>query len=136
MSASKQIDKLIRETVDWRGETMANLRKIILSADAGIVEEFKWMGTPTFSKNSVICIMNPHKGKVKITFSDGASLADPDKLFNAGLEGNKWRAIDVFEGDKVSARALKALIKEAAEYDAHKAKNSAKKAKSKPKKAK
>lgn len=122
MNASKEIDKLIRETKDWRGEILAKIRKIILSADPGIVEEWKWMGTPTYSKKSVICIMNPHKGKVKVTFSDGAALKDPEKVFNAGLGGKKWRAIDVFEGDKINERALKTLIKEAAAYDAAKAK--------------
>jgi hypothetical protein len=136
MNASKQVDKLIRDTGDWRGEVIARIRKVILSADAGIVEEWKWMGTPTFSKNSVICIMNPHKGKVKVTFADGAALRDPDKLFNAGLGGKKWRAIDLFEGDKVNERALKALVKEAAAFDALKAKAAASKRKAKPRKSK
>jgi hypothetical protein len=115
---------------------LARIRKLILSADAGIVEEWKWMGTPTFSKNSVLCIVNPHKGKVKVTFSHGAALRDPDKLFNAGLGGKQWRAIDFFERDKINERALKALVKEAAAYDALKAKSSASKAKSKPRKSK
>jgi hypothetical protein len=136
MNASQQVDKLIRDTADWRGEVIARLRKLILGADATIVEEWKWMGTPTYSKNSVICIMNPHKGKVKLTFSDGAALADPGKLFNAMLEGNKWRAIDFFEGDKIDARALKALLKEAIAHDSLKTKSSARKAKSKPRKLK
>jgi len=120
-SASEQVDKLIRNTADWRGKVLAKLRKLILSTDAGIVEEWKWMGTPTFSVCSVICVMNPHKGKVKLVFSEGAALKDPDKLFNAMLEGNKWRAIDFFEGDKIDDRALKALVKEAVAYDASKA---------------
>jgi hypothetical protein len=136
MTASKKVDTLIRDTTDWRGEVLAKIRKVILSADAGIVEEWKWMGTPTFSKKSVICIMNPHKGKVKVTFSEGAALQDPDKLFNAGLTGNKWRAIDVFESDRINERALKALIKEAVAYDALKAKSSASKGKAKPRKSK
>lgn len=136
MSASEQVDKLIRDTADWRGQVLARLRKLILGTDAAIVEEWKWMGTPTYSKNSVICIMNPHKGKVKLTFSDGAALKDLGKLFNAMLEGNKWRAIDFFEGDKVNERALKALVKEAVAYDALKPKSSASKAKSKPRKSK
>ncbi|MGA8097868.1 MAG: DUF1801 domain-containing protein [Candidatus Cybelea sp.] len=136
MNASQQVDKLIRDTADWRGEVIARLRKLILGTDATIVEEWKWMGTPTYSKNSVICIMNPHKGKVKLTFSDGAALADTAKLFNAMLEGNKWRAIDFFEGDRINERALKALVKEALAYDASKAKRSASKAKSKARKSK
>ena len=135
-NASEKVDNLIRETTDWRGAVLAKVRKAILSADAGIVEEWKWMGTPTFSKNSVICIMNPHKGKVKVTFSHGAALRDPDKLFNAGLGGSQWRAIDLFEGDKISERALKALVKEAVTYDASKAKNPTSKAKAKPRKSK
>ena len=135
MNASKQVDKLIRDTDDWRGEVLARLRKIILATDAGISEEWKWMGTPTYSKNSVICIMNPHKGKVKMVFSDGAALRDPDKLFNAMLEGNKWRAIDFREGDKINERALKALLKEALTYDAVKTKSSTSKRKSKPRKS-
>jgi hypothetical protein len=136
VNASKQVDMLIRDTADFRGEVIARLRKLVLSADAGIVEEWKWMGTPTYSKNSVICIMNPHKGKVKMTFSHGAALADPDKLFNAGLGGKQWRAIDLFEGDKINERALKALVKEAVAYDARKAKSAATKGKSKPRKSK
>ena len=94
------------------------------------------MGTPTYSKNSVICIMNPHKGKVKMVFSDGAAIRDPDKVFNAMLEGNKWRAVDFFEGDRINERALKALLKAALAHDALKAKSSASKAKSKPRKPK
>jgi hypothetical protein len=137
MNASEQIDKLIRDTADWRGKVLARIRKVILGANAGIVEEWKWMGTPTFSKNSVICIMNPHKGKVKLVFSDGAALQDPHKLFNSMLEGNKWRAIDFFEADRINERALKALVKEAVAYDAAKAKKkAASKRKSKPRKSK
>jgi len=136
VSAAKQVDKLIREIGDWRGEMIAKLRKVILGADPDIVEEWKWMGTPTYSKNSVLCIMNPHKGKVKITFAHGAALRDPEKLFNNGFGGKQWRAIDVFEGDKISERALKALVKEAAAYDAAKAKSSANKKKSKPRSSK
>ena len=136
VNASKQVDKLIRDTADWRGEVIARIRKVILSADAGIVEEWKWMGTPTYYKNSVICIMNPHKGKVKMTFAGGAALQDPGKLFNAGLGGKKWRAIDLFEGDKIDERALKALVKEAVAYDALNAKIFAGKGKPKPRHSK
>ena len=85
------------------------------------------MGTPTYYKNGLICVMNPHKGKVKITFEYGAAFADPNKLFNAGLEGNRRRAIDYFEDDKVNERAVKALIKEALAYDATKVKKAASK---------
>lgn len=134
MKPSEQVDKLIRDTADWRGDVLARFRKLILSADAAIVEEWKWMGTPTYYKNGLLCVMNPHKGKVKLTFDHGAAFKDPDKLFNAGLGGNQRRAIDVFEGDKIDERALKALIKEALAYDALKAKSSAGKAKSTPRK--
>jgi len=117
MNASKRIDKLIADLNDWRGDVLARLRKFILDTDTGIIEEWKWMGTPTWSKNSVICIANPHKGKVKLTFSNGAALKDPEKLFNSMLEGNVWRAIDIFEGDKINERALKNLLKEALALD-------------------
>jgi hypothetical protein len=126
VNASKQIDKLIRDTADWRGDVLARVRKLILGVDAGIVEEWKWMGTPTYSKNGLICCMNPHKGKVKVTFQYGAALQDPNKLFNASLEGNQRRAIDVSEGDKINERVLKALLKEALAYDALKAKKKSK----------
>jgi len=135
MNASKQVDKMIRDTGDWRGDVLARLRKLILGSAAGITEEWKWMGTPTYYKNGVICVMNPHKGKVKVTFDHGAALKDPDKLFNAGLEGNQRRAIDIFEDDKLNERALKALVKEAVAYDDLRAKKSASKAKPKPRKS-
>ena len=83
MNASEQIDKLIARTADWRGETLANIRKIILAADNEIVEEWKWMGSPVWSRDGIIAVGNPHKGKVKLTFMYGAKLADPDRLFNA-----------------------------------------------------
>src|SRR6201991_3953017 len=117
MNASVQIDKLIARTADWRGETLASLRKIILDADKEIIEEWKWMGSPVWSRDGIILVGNPHKDKVKLTFMYGAKLADPDKLFNAGFNGNERRAIDLFEGDKVDARALKDLIRAAIEYN-------------------
>ena len=83
MNASEKIDKMIRNTTDWRGEVLDRIRKLIRSANAAIVEEWKWMGTPVFSKNRLICCMNPHKDKVKLTFSHGAAFADPNRLFNA-----------------------------------------------------
>ena len=126
MNPSQQVDKLIRDTADWRGDVLAKLRKLLLASDTGIVEDWKWMGTPTYYNHGLICVMNPHKGKVKLTFDHGASFKDPKKLFNAGLEGNQRRAIDFFEGDKINENALKALIKEALDYDAHKAKSKAK----------
>jgi hypothetical protein len=117
VNASEQIDQLIARTADWRGETLATVRKIILATDKEIVEEWKWMGSPVWSRDGIIAVGNPHKGKVKLTFMYGAKLADPDKLFNAGLEGNERRAIDFFEGDEVNGRALKNLIRAAIDYN-------------------
>lgn len=110
MKASELIDKKIADLPDWRGKMLADLRKIIHDTDHEIVEEWKWMGTPVWSHNGLILVANAHKDKVKLTFSQGASLPDPDKLFNAGLEGNKWRAIDFHEGDRINERALKNII--------------------------
>ena len=110
---SQQIDKLIDGIPDWRGKTLAQLRRVVHAADPEIVEEWKWMGTPTFYHDGLVLLFNPHKDKVKLTFYEGASLPDPDKLFNAGLGGSKWRAIDFLEGDKVNERALKTLVRAA-----------------------
>ena len=126
MSRSEQIDQLIAGIADWRGKTLASVRKTILAADREIIEEWKWMGSPVWSRDGIIAVGNAHKGKVKLTFMYGAKLADPQKLFNAGFEGNERRAIDFFEGDKVNATALKNLICAAIEYN--QAKRSKKKA--------
>jgi hypothetical protein len=117
MDASEQIDKLIAGIADWRGKTLASVRKTILAADKEIIEEWKWMGSPVWSRDGIVAVGNAHKGKVKLTFMYGAKLADPDKLFNAGFEGNERRAIDFFEGDKVNISALKNLIRTAIEYN-------------------
>lgn len=117
MNPSERIDQLIAEITDWRGKTFARLRKCILETDREIVEEWKWMGSPVWSRDGIIAVGNAHKDKVKLTFSHGASLPDPDKLFNAGLGGKVWRAIDFFEGDKVNERALKNLVRAAVEYN-------------------
>jgi hypothetical protein len=117
MNASEQIDQLIAGIADWRGKTLASVRKTILAADREIVEEWKWMGSPVWSRDGIIAVGNAHKGKVKLTFMYGAKLADPQKLFNAGFEGNERRAIDFFEGDKINAPALKNLIRAAIEYN-------------------
>jgi hypothetical protein len=116
-SASALIDEKIKELADWRGKTLAKVREIIHQADPEIVEEWKWMGSPVWSHDGIIAVGNAHKGKVKLTFSHGASLPDPDKLFNADLEGNAWRAIDFFEGDKINERALKNLVRAAVDYN-------------------
>ena len=117
MNPSERIDQLIASLTDWRGKTLAGIRKTILAADREIIEEGKWMGSPVWSRDGIIVVGNAHKDKVKLTFFHGASLPDPDKLFNAGLGGNQWRAIDLFEGDKVNDRALKNLIRAAVEYN-------------------
>ncbi|MEO8927535.1 MAG: DUF1801 domain-containing protein [Caulobacteraceae bacterium] len=117
MNASENIDRLIAGLADWRGETLAGVRKTILEANKEIIEEWKWMGSPVWSRHGIIAVGNAHKGKVKLTFAHGASLPDPDKLFNAGLEGKVWRAIDFFEGDVINERALKNLIRAAVEHN-------------------
>ncbi len=134
MTPSEKIDQLIASITDWRGETFAAVRKTILAADKEIVEEWKWMGSPVWSRDGIIAVANAHKGKVKLTFDYGARLPDPDKLFNAGLEGNQRRAIDFFEGDKVNSRALKALVRAAIEFNQTKRKKAPKAAKSAKKK--
>jgi len=118
MTASQRIDKLIAGITDWRGKTFAAVRKAILEADPRITEDWKWMGSPVWYRDgAMIAVANAHKGKVKLTFAYGAKVADPDKLFNAGLDGNLRRAIDWLEGDKVDARKLKALIRAAIAYN-------------------
>jgi len=125
MTPSERIDQLIANLTDWRGETLAVVRKTILAADRDIIEEWKWMGSPVWSRAGIIAVGNAHKDKVKLTFAQGAHLADPDKVFNAGLDGSTWRAIDLFEGDKVNERALKHLIRAAIAYNQTKLKKKA-----------
>ena len=125
MNPSERIDQLIAKLTDWRGKTLAGIRKSILAADRQIIEEWKWMGSPVWSRDGMIAVGNAHKDKVKLTFSHGASLPDPDKLFNAGLGGNMWRAIDLFKGDKVNERALKNLVRAGIEYNQIKLKRKA-----------
>jgi hypothetical protein len=117
MNPTELIDKQIADLADWRGKMLANLRKVIHDADPEIIEEWKWMGSPCWSQDGLICVANAHKDKVKLTFSQGASLPDPDKLFNAGLGGNRWRAIDLHEGDRVNERALKNMIRAAVAHN-------------------
>lgn len=117
MTPSDQIDQLIAGLADWRGKALAGIRRCILEADRAIVEEWKWMGSPVWSRDGIIAVGNAHKDKIKLTFSHGASLSDPDRLFNAGLTGKVWRAIDVFEGDTIDERALQELVRAAADYN-------------------
>jgi hypothetical protein len=125
MNPSERIDQLIAGLTDWRGKTLASIRKSILAADREIIEEWKWMGSPVWSRDGIIAVGNAHKDKVKLTFSNGARLPDPDKLFNAGLGGNAWRAIDLFEGDKINHGALKTLVRAAIAYNQIKLKKKA-----------
>ena len=111
-SASELIDKRIAELGDWRGETLGRMRKLILQADPGVLEEWKWDG-PVWSHDGLICTGETYKDKVKLTFAKGARLKDPKKLFNSSLEGNTRRALDLFEGEKIDAAAFKALIRAA-----------------------
>jgi hypothetical protein len=125
MNPSERIDQLIAGLADWRGKTLAGIRKSILEADREIIEEWKWMGSPVWSRDGIIAVGNAHKEKVKLTFAHGAKLADPDKLFNAGLDGNAYRAIDLFEGDKINERALKNLVRAAIQHNQTKSKKKA-----------
>jgi hypothetical protein len=112
-SASAFIDERIKELGDWRGKTLAKVRKIIHEADPEIVEEWKWRGTPTFSHGGIVCTGETYKSVVKLTFARGAALRDPAGLFNSSLEGTVRRAIDIRDGDKVDDAALMALIRAA-----------------------
>ena len=125
MNPSERIDQPVAGLTGCRGKTLASVRKSILEADREIIEEWKWMGSPVWSRDGMIAVGNAHKDKVKLTFSQGASLPDPDKLFNAGLGGNAWRAIDLFEGDKINERALKNLVRAAVDYNQIKLKRKA-----------
>ena len=126
MDVSEQIDELIAKLSDWRGTTLANIRKIIKDADPEIVEEWKWMGSPAWYDDGLICLANAYKDKVKLTFLNGASLADPDGLFNNGLEGKQWRTIDFHEGHKINETSFKALIQAAVDYNHAKVKTAKK----------
>ncbi|MBB5315552.1 DUF1801 domain-containing protein [Tunturibacter empetritectus] len=112
-STSAFIDAKINELGDWRGKTFAKVRAIIHKADPEIVEEWKWMGTPVFSHEGIVCTGETYKSVVKLTFAKGAALPDPSGLFNSSLEGNVRRAIDIHEGDKINEAALKDLIRAA-----------------------
>ena len=112
-AASKMIDGRIRELGDWRGKTLAEVRRLIKETDPQIVEEWKWKGTPVWSRGGIICTGETYKNQVKLTFAKGASLKDPSGLFNSSLEGNVRRAIDIHETDKIDEAALKNLIRAA-----------------------
>jgi hypothetical protein len=117
-SPSRLIDARIKELGDWRSETLARVRALIKQADPEVVEEWKWRGVPVWSHAGIICTGETYKSVVKMTFAKGASLEDPSRLFNASLEGNMRRAIDIHEGDRIDEKALKALIRAAAALNA------------------
>jgi hypothetical protein len=112
-SASKRISERIAGLRDWRGKTLARMRKLIKQADPDVVEEWKWMGTPVWSHDGIICTGESYQKVVKLTFAKGASLKDPARLFNSSLDGNVRRAIDIHEGETVDASAFKALVRQA-----------------------
>jgi len=117
-SAPERIDERIAELGDWRGKTLARVRKLIHEADPEVVETWKWMGTPVWEHDGVLCTGETYKKVVKLTFLKGASLKDPKKLFNSSLEGNARRAIDIAEAEEIDATAFKALIREAVALNA------------------
>jgi hypothetical protein len=128
-SASELISKRIAELGDWRGETLSRMRKLIKEADPDAVEEWKWMGTPVWSHDGIICTGESYKSVVKLTFLKGASLEDPARLFNSGLEGNARRACDIREGEEIDESAFKALVRQAVALNSSSKSKPSKKAK-------
>jgi hypothetical protein len=129
-SASELISKRIAELGDWRGETLGRMRKLIKEADPDVVEEWKWRGVPIWSHDGMICTGESYKNVVKLTFSKGASLKDPTRLFNAGLDSRVRRAIDIREGEEVDESAFKALVRQAVALNTSRRSKPPKKAKS------
>ena len=129
-SASGLISKRIAELGGWRGETLGRMRKLIKQADPDVVEEWKWMGTPVWSHDGIICTGESYKDKVKLTFAKGASLKDPNGLFNSSLDGNVRRAIDIHEGEVVDDSAFKTLVREAIDLNSSGKSKTSRKAKS------
>ena len=129
-TASEIISKIIAKLGDWRGETLNKMRKLIKEADPEVVEELKWMGTPIWSHDGIICTGESYKNVVKFTFAKGASLKDPTRLFNSSLDGNVRRAIDIHEGEKVDESAFQALVRQAVALNSSGKSKPSKKAKS------
>ena len=129
-SASELISKRISELGDWRGETLKRMRKLIKAADSEVVEEWKWMGTPVWSHDGILCTGESYNKVVKLTFAKGASLDDPAGLFNSSLDGNTRRAIDIHEGEEVGGSAFKALVRQAVALNSSGKSKRSKKAKS------
>jgi hypothetical protein len=117
MKPSERIDEHIAGIADWRGKVLAMIRRIMLEADAAVTEDWKYMGSPVWYCDGMVSLANAHKDKVKWTFAKGAHFADADHLFNAGLDGNEWRAIDIFEKDRPNEAALRRLVKTAIAYN-------------------
>jgi len=117
VSAAEKIEEKIAKLGDWRGEWLAEIRRLIHEVDPDVIEDWKWRGTPVWSHEGMYALADAFKDKVKLTFQHGAHLRDPKKLFNNGLGGKKWRAIDIYEGDKIDKTALKALFREAIAYN-------------------
>jgi len=128
-SASELIDERIANLADWRGAALSRMRGLIKEAEPDVVEEWKWMGTPVWSRDGIICTGESYKAVVKLTFAKGASLKDPARLFNASLDGNTRRAIDIREAEEVDADAFKALIRAAVAFNSSAAKTKPKRAK-------
>ena len=128
--ASELISQRIAELGDWRGETLSRMRKLIKEADPDVVEEWKWMGTPIWAHDGIICTGESYKNVVKLTFAKGASLRDPDRLFNPNLDGNVRRAIDIHEGEEIEESAFKALVRQAVALNSSSKSKPLKKAKS------
>jgi len=129
-SASELISRRIADLGDWRGDTLSRMRKLIKEADPDVVEEWKWMGTPVWSHDGIICTGESYKDKVKLTFAKGASLKDPARLFNSSLDGNVRRAIDILQGEEVAEAAFKALVRQAIALNSSGKSKPSKKAKS------
>jgi hypothetical protein len=117
VKASERIDQHIAGIPDWRGKVLASIRRIMLKSDPAVTEDWKWMGTPVWYCDGLVALANPHQGKVKWTFAQGANFPDPDHLFNAGLGGKVWRAIDIFEKDRLDEAALRRLVRSAIAYN-------------------
>jgi len=128
-SAAKLISQRIAELGDWRGKVLARIRKLIKAADPDVSEEWKWMGTPVWSHDGIICTGETYKDKVKLTFAKGASLKDPAHLFNSSLDGNTRRAIDIHEGEEIDESAFEALVRQAIALNSSGKKKPAKKIK-------
>ncbi len=122
LTAAEQIDKTTAELADWRGTRIAQIRRLIREAQPDVSEAIKWRGAPVWSRDGDICVVGAFKGKVKLTFPNGAHLPDPDRIFNNGLGGKQWRAIDIFEKDAINEEALKAMVRSAVAYNQRKPK--------------